>query len=161
TVDGADGEQVNTLNSANIPAHGGRGGAGGGDGGNGSPNSFARSATGGPGFGPGQLAAGGGAGGLLSCLPALQRGSGGGGGSFATQRAPLSLAPAMAGTAFQQRQGIGGQGGQGGAGVYYRSLAGGAAGISPFTALLTENNFFGLAFDVHRGRNIVGELPLP
>lgn len=90
-VNGSDGEVVRTTN-ADAPALGGVGQCGGGDGGRGSVNVTARTDTAEPGFGPGNIAGGGGEGGRHSCQGAsgniCRIGSGGGGGSFASKGDP-------------------------------------------------------------------------
>ena len=154
---GGDGQSVHTLNAANFPAVGGRGGAGAGDGGDGSPQTAQRSSSGAGGIGPGALPIGG-AGGLLWSAATSGRGSGGGGGSFATQGDPWLL-PGV--TIIPQLAGIGGSGGLGASGAATRTLPGGAPGISPFTDADDNNNFFGFGYDVFHRRVVVGELPFP
>lgn len=161
SVRGLDGVRVDTLNSANFPAAGGLGGPNAGDGGAGSPGTQARSMMGEDGYGPVQLPNAGGGGGRISCLAGAARGSGGGGGSFATMGDPWYPSPALAGTAFQQRAGIGGQGGSGVAGAATRTLPGGAAGASPFTDARDDNDFWGVGFDFASRRLVVGELWFP
>ena len=79
TVDGGDGDQVNTLNGANFPTAGGQGICGGGTGGKGSQDTGATTQRGETGFGPDNRRNGGGEGGGVGCSNAT--GSGGGGGS--------------------------------------------------------------------------------
>ncbi len=160
TVSGADGSKVFTLSSANFPEPGGRGGAGGGDGGTGSPQIGMRSFAGRAGNGPGNAAGLGGTGGLVGSFT-VGRGSGGGGGAFATSGDPYHLQPFLGGTSFQQVLGLGGQGGIGVSGSATRSIAGGGPGGTPFTDSDDENDFFGLGYDVFRRRWVQGELGLP
>lgn len=159
SVDGSDGAQVWTLNSANFPVLGGIGGAGGGNGGAGTPSAFQRDQQGQDGFGPfGALNVGGG-GGLLACITGLGRGSGGGGGAFATAGDPFYPTLGGPGTSFQQQVGIGGQGGDGPSGSPGRAiLPGGRAGLIPFLDSNAGNDFFGAAYDFASGRVIQGEL---
>ena len=164
SVSGEDGQPVVVLNSAQLAAAAGRGGAAGGDGGAGSPSTIARSMFGATGNGAGNGVGLGGAGGGLGIGPYLympnDQGSGGGGGAFATQGDPFFLSPALAGTAFPQRQGQGGFGGHSGLpGALSRNVPGGLAGVRPFLDATNENDFFGFGFDVARLRSIQGELP--
>lgn len=147
SVRGGDGDRVNTLNSANFPAAGGIGQCGGGNGGRGSPSSTTRSATGEAGFGPGQIPGGGGQPGRLACVAGCPRGSGGGGGSFATRGDPWYLRTGFAG--------VEGRGGQSCAAV-----AGGQPGPLGFDDARTDNDFWGVGVDrnVNRQARIVGEL---
>jgi hypothetical protein len=165
TVRGGDGARVTTLNSANFPKPGGAGTCGGGSGGAGSPSGTARSAVGATGRGPLQVPGLGGRGGLLVCMAGCYQGdgggSGGGGGSLATQGDPHYRAPAMAGTAFQQRRGNGGMGCSGGAGTRTGVLEGGAAGPLVFVDGRADNDFWGAGVDAHRNLRIVGELHAP
>lgn len=158
TVNGEDGDQVWTLNSANFPVRGGRGGAAGGNGGVGTPSGVQRDLRGGDGWGPFAMAGVGGAGGFLACNAGVGRGSAGGGGAFATEGDPFYLTTAGAGTAFQQQLGIGGQGGSGASGSGGRSLVGGRAGLRPFIDGRADNDFFGTAVDVFSRQPIRGEL---
>ena len=158
TVDGGPGARVNTLNSANFPAAGGIGNCGGGNGGRGSPQTVQQSPHGEPGFGPGQIPGFGGGGGLLSFNQACNRGSGGGGGSFAKRGDPYFKVKAI-GTSFVQQLGLGGLGCLGQSGSQQRTLPGGAAGLSVFRDDRADNDFFGLAFNVQRQLFIRGELP--
>lgn len=148
SVDGADGDRVNTLNSANFPAAGGAGACGGGYGGMGSPNAMARSVTGEFGFGPNNAIGGGGAPGQLDCLLACATGSGGGGGALATQGDPSYPLVTF--------QAVRGQGGQ-----VCGPVPGGLPGVLPFTDGRDDNDFWGLAYDLNRGVAVMGELPLP
>ncbi|MBM4061800.1 MAG: hypothetical protein FJ265_12000 [Planctomycetes bacterium] len=159
-VDGEDGEKVTVLCGANFPAAGGRGGAAGGDGGRGSPQVALRSFAGQSGNGPGNTPGLGGSGGLLS-QPLCGRGSGGGGGAFATIGDPWFPAPAGTGTAFVQRSGIGGFGCNGVSGAALRTLFGGGPGGSLFVDNRPDNDFFGVAFDVAASQAVVGELGQP
>jgi hypothetical protein len=83
TVDGGDGDQVNTLNGANFPTAGGQGICGGGSGGKGSQNTGGTTQVGETGFGPNQRRNAGGFGGEVGCSNAT--GGGGGGGSHRIQ----------------------------------------------------------------------------
>jgi hypothetical protein len=159
SVSGEDGPHVNTLQSPNFPAPGGRGHCGGGNGGNGSPQVAQRSMFGASGFGPYQVPGFGGGGGMLSCVAGCGIGSGGGGGSFATAGDPYYLSKAS-GTSFVQQLGSGGFGCFGNSGTANRTLPGGAPGQMVFADGKPENDFLGLAYDVHGRRWIVGELTL-
>ncbi len=159
-VDGSDGDRVNTLQSANFPTAGGVGNCGGGNGGLGSPSVTGPSLRGQYGFGPGSAANLGGAGGWLSCTSDCGRGSGGGGGAFATQGDPWYPVKAN-GTSFVQVLGQGGYGCMGFSGSSQRFLPGGAAGPVGFTDSDPDNNFFGTGYDVAQGRVIPGELAAP
>lgn len=155
SVSGDRGESVETLLAAYFPSIGGYGGAGGGGGGFGSPSTTGPSPSGDNGtdaFG----APVGGVGGLLWNTSTTGRGSGGGGGAFATQGDPW-LYPLP--VSIPQVLGIGGFGGPGNSGAATRTLAGGAAGASPFVDAFEDNNFFGTAIDLHRFRIVQGELP--
>lgn len=152
SVNGGDGERVDTLNSANFPTAGGTAGAAAGDGGFGSPLWFDRSPTGQPGFGPLRIPAYGGGGGLLSCVPSCGRGSGGGGGAFATQG---DIDHLLGATPWSQVTGTGG------AGCLNGSLAGGSAGLRPFVDRRADNDFWGVGVDVFQRRFVQGELPFP
>lgn len=153
SVDGRDGESVNTVARANVPVRGGEGSCSGGDGGNGSPLWFDRSFQGAAGFGPFQLVGFGGSGGSLSCTAACARGAAGGGGSFATFGDPY-YPPGSAQT-WPQMTGRGGQG------CLDRSLPGAPAGVRLFFDARDDNDFFGVGFDVSRSLPIVGELNGP
>jgi len=160
-VDGTDGDRVNVLGSANFPTPGGVGNCGGGNGGRGSPNTSGQSVTGEPGFGPGQLTSWGGQGGQLSYNnTTCGRGSGGGGGTFATVGAPYFKAKAI-GSSFVQQIGQGGYGCTGQSGTPTRTLPGGMPGLSMFIDNRAENDFFGTALNVAQSASIQGELPAP
>ena len=163
TVSGGDGERVNTLNSANIPSLGGAGGAAGGAGGKGSPQISQRTFAGGAGEGPGRTPGVGGTGGLIgmNLVAPIGRGSGGGGGAFATQGDPFYPVVWASGTSFVQQLGGGGFGGNGLSGSAGRTLPGGGPGGSPFADGDDDNDFFGVGFDVFRQRVVQGELPFP
>ncbi len=153
TVDGGDGERVDTLNSANFPTPGGIGACGGGNGGRGSPNATDRSQSGEAGYGPKQRPGGGGEGGRLSCTSTCNRGSGGGGGSLGAKGDPYY--PPNSTMTWGQVMGDGGRG------CLNRSLPGGAAGPTPFTDSRPENNFWGTGVNVWRSIRIQGELLIP
>jgi hypothetical protein len=157
SVDGGDGQKVLTLNAPWIPAPGGRGGAAGGDGGTGSPQVALRSLSGASGNGPGNTPGLGGGGGRIGS-PTCPRGSGGGGGAFATIGDPWFRAPAGTGTAFVQRSGVGGFGCSGLSGAASRSLVGGGPGGALFVDGREDNDFFGFGFDVASGQLVPGEL---
>jgi hypothetical protein len=157
SVDGEDGQKVDTLNAPFVPATGGRGGAAGGDGGRGSPQIALRSLAGQPGNGPGNTPGLGGGGGLLAS-PQCALGSGGGGGAFATIGDPWFKASAGTGTAFVQRGGIGGFGCDGISGAVSRTLVGGGPGGTLFVDARSDNDFFGIGIDVLTGQPVVGEL---
>ena len=156
SVNGDDGDQVWTLNTANFAVRGGRGGAAGGNGGQGTPSGLQRDLHGQDGWGPFAMPNVGGAGGSLACTAGVLRGSGGGGGAFATEGDPFYLTLAGVGTAFQQQRGRGGQGGLGASGT--RPLPGGRAGLRPFVDGRDDNDFFGTAVDVFTRQPIRGEL---
>ncbi|MFO1051825.1 MAG: hypothetical protein U1F36_06390 [Planctomycetota bacterium] len=151
SVDGENGANVDTLNSANFPAPGGRGGPAGGSGGDGSPSTTARSATGKPGYGAFQIAGIGGGGGALGCGTTCNRGAGGGGGAFATQG---DLDYLLGTRSWLQVRG------EGGAGCRDLSLQGGLAGPLPFLDGREENDFFGVGVDLSTFRFVPGELPM-
>ena len=161
SVRGSDGESVDTLNAANFPALGGSGSCGGGDGGAGSPSSVFRSLSGGRGRDAGNVSVFGGAGGLLWCMGGTGFGSGGGGGSFATQGDPWFKVKAGASGGFQQQLGSGGLGGFGQSGSATRTLPGGAPGIRPFIDNRTDNDFWGVTYDLNRRVPVLGELVWP
>ena len=173
SVRGGDGQLVDSSGNADVPKAGGPGVCGGGDGGAGSPSSTQRDEIGGTGRGPLQAAGLGGVGGLLSCAPGCNRGSGGGGGSLATQGdphykqkvAPVLTFPAANPTnerpVFQQQTGLGGLGCTGAAGTPSRSLNGGAPGPVVFTDARLDNNFWGAGVDFNRQLRITGELSVP
>lgn len=152
-LDGRDGANVDTLNSANFPKPGGIGVCGGGRGGAGTPSTTGTDPTGESGFGPGGTPGFGGAGGLLACISAgFHRGSGGGGGSFATEGDPYYKLK-NAGASMVQQTGRGGLGG------LQRTLAGGVAGPRILGDRNFDNDFFGLGFDLARRRLVPGEVP--
>ena len=163
SVRGGHGQRVNTLNSANFPAGGGAGVCGGGNGGDGSPSGTSRDMTGQAGYGPGQRPGGGGRAGRISCAANCGRGSGGGGGSLATQGDPNYFGNGAANqpTSFQQKRGIGGQGCNGASGNVARSLSGGEAGPLVFSDARTDNNFWGSAINLNQQVRVVGELATP
>ena len=152
SVDGFEGQGVDTLNSANFPVAGGIPGAAGGMGGKGSPSSTQRSARGGTGQGPLLTPGiGGGGGALTQGSSNSNYAPGGGGGSFATQGDPRFLYQNIPGHLFK---------GTGGAGRSVNGpVGGGAAGPKIFLDRRVENDFWGLGFDVWQKRFIVGELP--
>ena len=150
-LDGADGQRVDTLGSANFPSRGGRPGPAGGAGGLGSPFALGRSPSGEPGHGPFDLLGLGGAPGLLSCVISCRRGSGGGGGSFATAGDLDHLLGAPSWTQVF---------GDGGFGCRTGTLAGGMPGAVPFVDGQADNDFFGIGVDVSTLRIVRGELPL-
>ncbi|MEM7202895.1 MAG: hypothetical protein AAF628_21735 [Planctomycetota bacterium] len=158
-VDGGLGERVNSLGSANSPSGGGIGTCGGGNGGRGSPNTAGPSLRGEDGYGPGQAPSGGGRGGAIG-VGRCNRGSGGGGGSYATQGDPYYPLQSS-GTSFVQQNGEGGYGCSGGSGAPERSLQGGAAGPLAFIDARLDNNFWGSGVDLSRQIRITGEVDQP
>ncbi|MCB9887875.1 MAG: hypothetical protein H6838_20515 [Planctomycetes bacterium] len=172
SVRGGDGTRVNSSGTAYLPKAGGVGVCAGGDGGDGSPSATQRDLQGGTGKGPRQVTAGGGVGGRLACTAGCIRGSGGGGGSLATQGDPNYKQKTIAAGAgpgnppnplpiFQQQVGIGGNGCDGSAGTVTRTLTGGIAGPIVFGDSRNDNNFWGSAINVNRNLRITGELSLP
>lgn len=171
SVDGGQGTVVMSTGNADVPKAGGAGACGGGDGGDGSPSATQRDETGAVGKGPGQLAGGGGRGGVLACTAGCGRGSAGGGGSFATQGDPnfkIKTIPVGAGnpvnpvSIFPQQAGIGGNGCTGAAGTLTRSfLSGGGPGPVQFVDARTDNNFWGVGVRFDSPLRIVGELAVP
>ncbi len=149
SVDGEDGQRVDTLNSGGYATRGGAGACTGGRGGKGSPSTSAHSTAGEYGFGPGNSAFLGGGGGLLGAPP-LVTGSGGGGGVFATAGDPHYRA--ADGLSFTQRLG------DGGSSWRVSTLAGGVPGTSIFVDGQSNNDFFGTGFDLNRRVVIAGEL---
>ncbi|MEY4829015.1 MAG: hypothetical protein RLZZ562_811 [Planctomycetota bacterium] len=161
SVRGGDGDRVNTLNSANFPTAGGVGVCAGGNGGKGSPSSTQRSPQGEAGFGANQAPAKGGQPGRISCGSPCNLGSGGGGGSLATQGDPFYKELRGTGSLFQQQEGLGGNGCTGNAGATTRTLAGGAAGARVFSDARTDNDFWGVGINRQRQIRIRGELAAP
>ncbi len=161
SVRGGDGARVDTLNSANFPTANGVGVCGGGNGGRGSPSSTQRSPEGERGFGAGQKPAGGGGPGLLSCNTSCNIGSGGGGGSLATQGDPWYKEQRGQGSLFQQQEGLGGNGCSGNAGAATRTLAGGSSGPRVFTDARSDNDYWGVGINRNRQIRIRGELATP
>lgn len=149
-VNGADGDRVDTLNSANFPTAGGIGVCGGGSGGRGSPDSTDRSFVGQSGFGSFQTPALGGRGGLLSCPTTNGPGSGGGGGVFGTAGDPWYRT--SDGLTVLQQFGVGGAGGNNG------SLQGGLPGLPVFLDGTRANDFHGVGIDFFGARLVQGEL---
>lgn len=171
SVNGGPGTVVMSTGNADVPKAGGAGACGGGDGGDGSPSATQRDETGGHGKGPGQIAGGGGRGGVLACTAGCGRGSAGGGGSFTTQGDPnfkIKTVPVGAGnpvnpvSIFPQQAGIGGNGCTGAAGTLTRSfLSGGSPGPVQFVDARTDNNFWGVGVRFDNPLRIVGELAVP
>lgn len=171
SVNGGQGTVVMTTGNADVPKAGGAGACGGGDGGDGSPSATQRDESGAHGKGPGQLAAGGGRGGVLACTAGCGRGSGGGGGSFASQGDPNfkvktipvgAATPANPVSIFPQQAGIGGNGCTGAAGSLTRAfLSGGSPGPVQFVDTRTDNNFWGVGVRFDSPLRIVGELSVP
>ncbi|MBX3461896.1 MAG: hypothetical protein KF830_01910 [Planctomycetes bacterium] len=173
SVRGGDGTRVESVGNADVPKDGGIGVCGGGDGGAGSPSATLRDAAGGTGRGPLQATGQGGTGGLLSCRAGCNRGSGGGGGSLATQGDPnykqkvAAVGTFPAGTptnvqpVFQQQTGLGGLGCIGAAGAVTRDVNGGTAGPVAFVDARNDNNFWGSGIDFNRRLRITGELSVP
>ncbi|HEU4417991.1 MAG TPA: hypothetical protein VFT55_03575, partial [Planctomycetota bacterium] len=168
SVDGGQGTRVQQVTNANVPKPGGAGVCGGGDGGRGSPSSTARDVAGETGNGPLQVALGGGVGGTLACAVGCNRGSGGGGGSLATQGDPnykrLQIPPAPGQNVFPifpQQLGVGGNGCLGVAGSATRNLFGGTPGSIVFVDSRADNNYWGGGYNVFAKLRIVGELSVP
>jgi hypothetical protein len=155
TIEGGDGQRVDTLNSANFPTGGGVGQCGGGNGGLGSPSSVSRSPSGEAGFGPGNKPQGGGEPGLLSCTSNCGRGSAGGGGSFSTQGDPFY--PPTGANRPAQASGTGGAG----CTTTAVNLPGGAPGVLGFVDTRADNNFWGSGVNVFEGIRVRGELIVP
>lgn len=155
-VDGGDGGQVDTLNSANFPTAGGQGVCTGGNGGKGSVDTTQSTQQGENGFGPNQRPNFGGQGGNLSCqgTSSAHWGAGGGGGSQATKGDP-EYNQVFGGTPDPKASGKGGQG-AGASG----SFDGGLAGPLVFSDEETENDFWGRNIDAN-GTVINGELKEP
>lgn len=158
TVRGGDGARVDTLGAANFAAPGGIAGPAGGNGGAGSPGFAFQSLAGQTGFGPGNTAGRGGSGGALSWIATCQNGSGGGGGAFTTLGDPWFKTAAAGGTSFLQRSGFGGYGCTGASGSATRVLPGGNPGGQLCFDGRTDNDFFGLGFDLASGQLVPGEL---
>lgn len=167
SVDGGQGTRVNQLTNANVPKPGGAGVCGGGNGGRGSPSSTERDLAGETGNGPLQVALGGGVGGTLACAAGCMRGSGGGGGSLATQgdpsykKATVAPGPQNVFPIFPQQGGVGGNGCLGAAGNLTRNLLGGAPGPIVFADSRADNNYWGGGYNVFAKLRIVGELSVP
>lgn len=162
TIDmsGGNGDQVNTLGAANFQANGGVGGPAGGHGGAGSPGLVMQSLAGQTGGGVNNQAGRGGTGGILDFLATCGRASGGGGGSHTTMGDPHYKTPAGAGTSFIQRRGVGGLGCLGASGSATRTLVPGAPGGLGVADTFSDNDFFGVGFDVFAQQLVVGELSL-
>lgn len=149
SVDGQDGADSLTLNSANFPVAGGRGGPAAGDGGRGSPSTVGSSLFGASGDGPYQTAGFGGGGGSLAVgISAAHFGGGGGGGVFGAA-GDAAFAPIF------QASGVGGFG-RGSAGP----VPGGAIGKRIFVDPVADNDFWGIGYDVFQRRVVFGELPI-
>ncbi len=173
SVRGGDGTRVESSGNANVPKDGGVGQCGGGDGGAGSPSTTQRDEHGGDGRGPLQATGQGGIGGLLSYTAGCNRGSGGGGGSLATQGDPNYKQKVQASGTYpvgsptniqpilQQQSGVGGLGCTGAAGAVTRGLNGGTAGPGVFVDTRQDNNFWGSGLDFRRNLRITGELSVP
>lgn len=170
SVRGGDGVRVTTTAAADVAKAGGAGVCGGGDGGAGSPQTRQRSGSGATGNGPLQQPLRGGVGGTLSCFSYCMRGSGGGGGSLATQGDPNFLSKTVAAGAatppnnqpiFGQQTGTGGLGCTGAGGAATRQLAGGAPGPTVFADARADNNFWGNGVNFRTGLRIQGELAVP
>lgn len=154
SASGFDGEAVDTLDSANVPSFGGIGGAAGGFGGAGSPRTTARSPGGQDGFGPFQIPGFGGKGGVsLLGFTTGHWAAGGGGGVFATAGDPWWQ---VTQPKSPQELGRGGSG-QDPSGP----VPGGAPGSPIFLDGSAHNDFWGIGYDVNRGRFVFGELPFP
>ncbi|PIE24364.1 MAG: hypothetical protein CSA62_03525 [Planctomycetota bacterium] len=141
SVDGGDGDQVNTLNSANFPTAGGQGACGGGLGGKGSQNTSGTTQRGESGYGPGNRRNGGGEGGGVGCSNAT--GSGGGGGSHRIKGDDDYYG--------QTNAMVRGDGG---------GAKGGKAGPTVVTNSRSDDDFFGTLVN-NKGELVVGELSAP
>ncbi|MEZ5989826.1 MAG: Ig-like domain-containing protein [Planctomycetota bacterium] len=144
-VDGGDGDDVHTLNSANFPTAGGTAGPTGGNGGKASQDVTKSTQAGETGFGAGQIPGGGGTGGGIACGSTGTNaiGGGGGGGSNASKGDPDFPA-----SGFTQKLGDGGNG---------SGTNGGKAGPIIFKDEFDDNDFWGrLVKD--DGTVVVGEL---
>src|SRR5262249_2409474 len=139
------------------------GACGGGNGGRGSANST------GPtypeteaGYGPFQVPDKGGRGGKMSCEATCQRGSGGGGGSMATQGDPYfkSKWPGGTSTTFVQQVGRGGYGCNG-TSPRPPTLPGGNPGPLAFGDKRNDNDFWGSAINRQKQIRVTGELKNP
>jgi hypothetical protein len=161
-VDGGDGAQVNTLQSANFPTGGGAGVAGGGNGGKASQNITGSTQQGESGFGPNQVRNGGGEGGQILCgadlFSSAHFTAGGGGGSFATKGDPNAPDSRWGGASTTSRPQLAGKGGDG-ANKFNKPL-GGAAGPLAFTDSESNNDFWGRLV-TEQGEVVLGELQAP
>ncbi|MBI5851214.1 MAG: hypothetical protein HZB39_09315, partial [Planctomycetes bacterium] len=160
-VDGGNGGSLlvgggQYRNNAYSSIPGGSSRCGGARGGRGSPDlPERRSAAGEAGSAPG-IAGGGGAPGRLSCESGCNRGSAGGGGSFATRGDPNF----PSGTTFNRPSMASGGGGAGCVSTS-PTLPGGAPGPTAFIDARADNDFWGVAIDPFRGVRIPGELVSP
>ncbi len=164
-VSGADAQNVQSLNLAQVPQSGGAGGPGGGDGGDGSPETQMSSAQGGTGLGPMGLAASGGRGGESGYTGDfnrnLRRAAGGGGGRFASFASdPALLAqpgePGMDSTPAEfDPPFFTGEGAFGAMSGSIPPMPGGI-GDSPFVDGSSRNDFWGLK--LRGGEVLAGEL---
>lgn len=144
SVNGGDGAQVNTLNSANFPTGGGVGVCMGGSGGKASQNTSNSTLQAEFGWGPGQTPNGGGEGGKIACGNISNYAGGGGGGSMAQQ------GDDDFNTSATQKTGKGGNGGT-------ANATGGKPGPTNFKDQTKTNDFWGrLVTD--QGQVIIGEM---
>jgi hypothetical protein len=165
-ISGVDSEPVAQLNSPNIPQPGAAGNGGGGKGGRGSPFTTTSTPKGENGFGPFDVANGGGVGGESGFNEGgneeQRRGAGGGGGRLATEYVSLTD------SGFQVNARLGGLGASTaqGALTFQSPPQPGAFGPAAFIdtnpngTLNTGNDYFGTAVD-GVGTIIPGELPAP
>ncbi len=147
SVNGGDGAQVNTLNSANFPTGGGVGVCMGGNGGKASQNVTNSTLQGETGWGPGQVPGGGGKGGKIACGSISNYAGGGGGGSMAQQGDDDFSSTAV------QKKGTGGNGGT-------ANATGGKPGPTNFLDQTKTNDFWGRLV-TKSGDVIIGELLSP
>ncbi len=161
SVDGGNGDRVDTLASANFSTPGGIGVCQGGKGGQGSPVTVTSSKKGDDGFGPNNTPSGGGKGGHSAYGGSTSTcyGAGGGGGSYTTKGDPKYLA-----SSFTQMTGKGGDGGLYDAVLGPNSTPkGGEPGPVVWTDKDPDNNFYGRDVRTINGRDtiVIGELKAP
>lgn len=147
SVDGGDGTNTLSLQPSRGVIAGGAGHCGGGNGGRASQETKGLTLRGESGWGPGQVKAGGGEGGMAACGSIMAFAAGGGGGSMAVQGDSKSGSSAIQAT---------GRGGNGSGGQSF----GGMAGATVFRDRDQKNDFWGrLVTD--RLDVIIGELQAP
>ncbi|MGH7150408.1 MAG: hypothetical protein ACREIU_06915, partial [Planctomycetota bacterium] len=159
-VDGIDALNTGGLSTPNQPQSGAPGNAGGGEGGTASLSAVGSDLQGQDGFGPGNLASGGGRGGHSSygtTVPVESRRGGGGGGGVLTLQTHASF-PSPAG--LNGANGGPGTSGFGDCVDLALPVNGGAHGPQVFVDALATNDFFGRKF-VAGGSPLAGELSAP